>query len=205
MDEAVGVEPACLLPDPGQHVVGEGICGQFGQRGAMRVAHHEDGSAGAGHPGRDNLRRTHAGAPGGQHHVGLVLHLLQAGQLQGPAALLVEHGAPELGEELGLGLIPAQHLDADPSPGPIRGKARRPCGWRDSRATPSAGTPSSSREASTWGTVGRPAGDPKARWMAAANSAGTRMRPFAQRLASWYTRVNRPRSPPGKVLMRVNS
>ena len=84
-----------------------------GFRTTRRASSRQPASAGGddlGHPG--------AGAAGEEQHVGLVLDLVLAGQRQRRPGVLVPDEPPELGEQAGVGAVPAHDLD--------RQLARRP-------------------------------------------------------------------------------
>ena len=126
MDEAGRVQQSRLPPDPGEQVVGDEAGLDRREPDTLRLAHHEEGGPRSRHAGSDHVRGSHAGIAGGQQRVRLVLYLLEPGQVQCSAALLVEQGPPELGEELGLGLVPSQHLDLEGALGGVGGQQRGP-------------------------------------------------------------------------------
>ena len=64
-----------------------------------------------GRPGLGDLRHGDAGLAGPQGEVGLVLDLLQPGEHQARTRVTVEHEPARLGEQLGVGRIPAVDQD----------------------------------------------------------------------------------------------
>ncbi len=64
-------------------------------------------------PATIDLRHRHVGAVGEEQGVGLVLDVLQPREVQRRPAVLVEEEAPELGQELRVGLVATEHADAE--------------------------------------------------------------------------------------------
>ena len=134
--------------------------------GACRDQRH----ARTGGAGDDDGRHAHLGALGEEQRVRLRLDVLEAGRVQGRPAVLVREGAPELRQQLGVGLVAPEHPHRRASPSASRAR-HRGAGARLRRAggarrRPS--TPSSPSVAVTCAVVGRPPGEPNARCTSAA-------------------------------------
>ena len=86
-----------------------------GQRPARRVADHEQGVvAGPGDADREQVGDHGSAALGQEQDQGLVLDLLAPPEGHSRAGVLVPDGAPELGEQPGVGAVPTDHLDGQP-------------------------------------------------------------------------------------------
>ena len=75
--------------------------------------------------GDDHLARAHAGVARQQRGVGLVLDLLETREIGRGTGVLVGEEPPELGKELGVGLVPADDAQRDGSTVVCPGHQRR--------------------------------------------------------------------------------
>ncbi len=113
------VELRDLLPELVEHGIGD-------RRGLGLLealtgdrADDEQRRAGTGHTGGHDRGHPHPGALGNERDVGLVLDLAQAGEVHLRPGVLVEDRAAELGDELRVGLVPAE--DPDPARAVVAG------------------------------------------------------------------------------------
>ena len=100
-----------LTPQIGQQIVGRFLGTQIGQDPAVRRASDDECSARAGGSGDDDVGNLDPCALGEQQDVRLVFHVLLAGQVQLRTGVLVDHEAPQLREELAVGLVATDDPD----------------------------------------------------------------------------------------------
>ncbi len=105
------VQGTHLAPQIGQQIVGRFVGTQIGEDPAVRRASDDERSTRTGGPGDDDVGNLHPCAFGEQQDVGLVLHVLLAGQVQLRTGVLVDHEAPQLREELAVGLVATDDTD----------------------------------------------------------------------------------------------
>ncbi len=111
--DAARVHPGHLAPRIVEHAGGDGLGLDLRHPWALGRPLHEEGGVRSRLPGDDDLGNTGAGPRGQQERVGLVLDVLETGEVQRRGArVLVEHVAPEVRHELRVGLVASE--DADP-------------------------------------------------------------------------------------------
>ncbi len=114
-----------LVPEIGQQIVGRFFGTQIGEDLTVRRASDDERSTRTGGSGDDDVGDLHPGALGEQQDVGLVLHVLLAGQVQLRTGVLVDHEAPQLREELAVGLVATDDTNRQRALIVLRKEARR--------------------------------------------------------------------------------
>ena len=107
-DAGRGRMPSGRLGAGGGDVLGEGS-----GRALRRPGHQQGVVGGPGRTGRQHRRHPGPGPGGHQGQIGLVLDLLATGQGQGGSGVAVEEEPGRLGQQLGVGGVPAvdRHVD----------------------------------------------------------------------------------------------
>ena len=100
-----------------EHGVGHVARLELAKRPAGRRLGHQQGVAGGTADTRgDDPRSADAQMPGHQREVGLVLDLLEPGQLQGGPRVAIDEEPPDLGQPLGAGGVASVHRHVEVGP-----------------------------------------------------------------------------------------
>ena len=140
------------LRAPGRRVSGRPSTGSLDEQRGVRPRGARD----------DDPADAHAGTLGEQQRVRLVLDVLEPGEVHGRARVLVEEAAPDLGDELRVGLVASE--DADPErPVCVAGRASSvpSGGCVGARSTCEPSMPSSASAALTCARGRAPTGRPE--------------------------------------------
>ena len=165
--QARGVQGAHVAPQPVEHHVGQLLGFEIDQGPARAPLLHQQGQLPVATDGDDG-RDVHPGPLGEQRDEGLGVHPVEtAATTLGRAP--VPEVVPEAGQQLGVAGVAAQRLHVQRRPGlvPTEHHDLAP-GWRVARRGSWTTTPRSATAVTTWASVGRPSGEPKARCTAAA-------------------------------------
>ena len=112
MADARLVEPADLVPQRGEHVVGDLLGGELAERRPGLRSGHQHCRVGASDTGLHDLRNIDAGAVRDDHRVPDVLGLLDPAAEHREPRLPVHQPMPPLGHDLGVALVATEHVDA---------------------------------------------------------------------------------------------